>query len=89
MSAYVVCYDLRAPGRNYQALHDRLRQYPQWAKVTESNWIVVTTWSAVQIRDDLMSHIDPNDRIFVIKSGVEAAWLNSICENDWLRTNLS
>ncbi|UYH54770.1 hypothetical protein N6L26_12100 [Qipengyuania sp. SS22] len=88
MAAYVVTYDLRAPGRNYQGLYDRLRQYPRWAKVTESNWVVVTEWTASQIRDDLSGYIDTNDRLFVIKSGVEAAWKNSICENEWLRNNL-
>lgn len=88
MATYCVTYDLRAPGRNYQALYDRLRQYPQWAKVTESNWILVTAWTAVQIRDDLSNYIDANDRLFVLKSGTEAAWKNSICDNDWLRNNL-
>jgi hypothetical protein len=88
MPAYCVTYDLRAPGRNYQALYDRIRQYPGWAKVTESNWILVTGWTAVQIRDDLSQYIDANDRLFVLRSGSEAAWKNSICQDDWLRSNL-
>ena len=88
MATYQVSYDLIAPGRNYQGLYDRLRQYPNWAKVTESNWIVVTGWTAAQIRDDLRVHLDANDRIFVLKSGIEAAWSNTICDNNWLRENL-
>jgi hypothetical protein len=88
MTAFVVCYDLRAPGRNYQTLYDRLRQYPQWGKVTESTWVVVTTWTAVQIRDDLRQYVDDNDRIFVVKSAGEAAWVNSVCETEWLKGHL-
>jgi len=88
VSTYIITYDLRVPGRSYQPLHDRIRQYPNWAKITESNWVVVTTWTAVQIRDDLARYVDQNDRIFVVKSGKEAAWQNAICDNEWLRTNL-
>lgn len=88
MPSYFVCYDLRAPGRNYQSLYDRLKQYPQWGKVTESTWVVQTTWTAIQVRDDLMRLMDANDRLFVLKSAGEAAWLNSICENEWLQSHL-
>lgn len=88
MPSYIVCYDLRAPGRNYEPLYNRLRQYPNWAKVTESNWVLTTGWTATQIRDDLTGYIDANDRLFVVKSGIEAAWRNSICQDAWLRTNL-
>lgn len=88
MPAYIVTYDLRAPGRNYEPLYERLRVYPKWAKVTESTWIVATGWTAAQVRDDLLNHIDLNDRIFVLKSGTEGAWRNTICDNQWLRENL-
>ena len=88
MASYIVCYDLRAPGRNYQALYERLKQYPQWGKVTESTWVVVTSWTAQQVRDDLFGYLDTNDRIFVVKSAGEAAWQNSICENAWLQGHL-
>jgi hypothetical protein len=42
----------------------------------------------MQIRDNLKSQMDGNDRLFVIKSGVEAAWSNAICKNQWLKENL-
>ena len=88
MPAYVINYDLRKPGRNYDALYAKLKSYSKWGKVTESCWVVVTEKSAVTVRDELKSVIDTNDRLFVVKSGTEAAWRHSICDNDWLKANL-
>src|SRR3546814_5478189 len=69
MAAYIICYDLTNPGRNYQNLYEKIKSYGTWARVTESNWVIVTTKTAVQIRDDLLTVLDSNDRLFVVKSG--------------------
>ncbi len=88
MTCYIISYDLLKPGRNYDALYEAIRSYSRWARVNESVWAVVTNSNAVQIRDHLLQYLDQNDRVFVIKSGVEAAWRNSICKNEWLKENL-
>ncbi len=73
MAVYAVSYDLRAPGRNYEPLWERLRQYTH-AKALESYWLVDTTWSATQVRDDLKRLVDANDMILVAQLAGEAAW---------------
>lgn len=88
MACYIVTYDLRKPGQDYSPVHDHLKTYTKWAKVTESTWAIVTDKTATQIRDSLSNICDSNDRIFVVKSGVEAAWRNSKCSNEWLKNNL-
>lgn len=88
MACYIVSYDLRNPGRNYEDLYERLKSYRKWAKLTESTWAIVTENSAVEVRDHLKYVLDENDRIFVIKSAGVAAWSNSICRNEWLKDNL-
>lgn len=88
MPCYIVTYDLRAPGRNYEAVYNKLKSYDNWAKITESTWAIVTDERAVQIRDGLAALIDKNDRIFVVKSGVEAAWRNTRCKSEWLKKHL-
>jgi CRISPR/Cas system-associated endoribonuclease Cas2 len=88
MSCYIISYDLKHPGSNYDALTKEIKAYGTWARINESVWAVVTEMTAVQVRDDLSRHIDSNDRIFVAKSGVEAAWRNSICKNEWLKKHL-
>jgi hypothetical protein len=88
MPAYIISYDLKKPGQNYDELYKAIKSYGTWAKINESLWAVVTTSTAPQIRDKLSAHLDANDRIFVIKSGVEAAWRHSICKNEWLKEHL-
>lgn len=87
MTCYLISYDLRGT-RNYNDLYKEIKSFSNWAKITESTWAVVTDSSAVQIRDRLMRVIDSDDRLFVVKSGVEAAWINVICDNDWLKAYL-
>ena len=88
MTCYVISYDLRAPGRNYEHLYAAIKAYGKWAHINESVWAIVTDTNAVAVRDNLARHIDANDRLFVIKSGVEAAWRHSMCKNEWLKGNL-
>jgi hypothetical protein len=84
MNCYIISYDLRFGG-NYTVLHNVIKAYGTWAKITESTWAIVSIQSAEQIRDNLLSYIDNNDRLFVIKSGGEAAWMRVMCNNDWLQ----
>lgn len=88
MPAYVISYDLVQPNRNYEPLYTRIKLFGTWARLTESTWIIVSDRTAVDIRDELIRVIDANDRIFVLKSGIEAAWQNVRCKNEWLRKHL-
>ena len=87
MTCYVISYDLRKD-RDYESLYKTLKSYSRWARITESTWAVVTNESAVQVRDRLNQVTDSDDRLFVLKSGVEAAWRNSRCKSSWLQENL-
>ena len=85
---YIIIYDLRAPGRDYNMLYSAIKSYEHWGKMTESAWAVVSELNSEEIRDHLMKYIDTNDRLMVIKSGQHAAWENAIAANDWLKQNL-
>jgi hypothetical protein len=87
MKCYIISYDL-VNQRDYESLHKAIKSYSGWAKITESTWAVKTDNTAKEIRDHLSEFLDQDDRVFVIKSGVEAAWRNSICKNEWLKNNL-
>ncbi len=87
MKCYILSYDLRNL-RNYESLYEAIKSYGIWAKITESTWAVVTNQNSIQIRNFLLSHMDNDDRLFIIKSGKEAAWIHSICEDSWLKNNL-
>lgn len=88
LACYLISYDLVGPDRNYDALIKEIKSYGTWAHITESFWAVVTEAKAKEIRANLKTHLDDNDRLVIIKSGTEAAWSNVICRNEWLKKNL-
>lgn len=88
MTCYIISYDLLQKGRDYGSLYAAIKAYGVWAHINDSVWAVVTQQTAIQVRDNLLSHIHPEDRVFVIKSGVEAAWSNALCDSNWLKEHL-
>lgn len=85
---YIVIYDLRAPGRNYESLYQAIKNYGTWGKISESAWAIVSSKNSVEIRNDLMKYLDRNDRLMIVKSGQDAAWVNAMASKDWLQENL-
>lgn len=77
MSVFIVSYDLRAPGRNYEPLWARLRQFVH-AKPLESVWLIDTQMSAVQLRNDLERFLDRNDRLIAAQLAGPSAWTDSL-----------
>ncbi len=77
MGVYLVSYDLRKPGKDYQPLWNRLEDWKA-VRLLESVWVInaAASVTAVQIRDDLLSRIDQNDGLLVAKLAGEAAWNN-------------
>ena len=88
MSSKIIEYDLRQPGRNYDALYNAIKNYGTWARITESTWFIKTTETCVQVRDKLSKQMDSNDRIFVGELSGTAAWKNTICDGEYLKDNL-
>ena len=89
MPCYIISYDLgKENGRDYESLYEAIKSFGTWAKITDSTWAVVTDKTASQLRDFLSENLDSDDRLIVIKSGVEAAWTNVRCRNRWLKDNL-
>lgn len=85
MSVFLVTYDLRQPGRNYQALYDALEAYP-CCRGLESVWFIKSNSNSSDIRDRLKAYIDSNDRLFV--SELETYWAswNVTCA-DWINSH--
>lgn len=53
MQTYLISYDLRKPGRNYDGLYKAIKSFSIWARPLESFWVVVSTQSSATIRDQL------------------------------------
>lgn len=87
MSIWVVSYDLRAPGRNYEALHQALKAVP-FARPLESVWLIEAEGPAPRIRDILRPLLDRNDGLMVVEIKEGADWaITGINKpsTDWLK----
>jgi hypothetical protein len=89
MSCYIVTFEV-AQQSDRAALTERLKAYGTYCPINENCWAIVSAATAAQVRDHLMTAIPATDKIFVIRSGVEAAWRNAYGEqNDkWLKEHL-
>ncbi|GGF48569.1 hypothetical protein GCM10011519_23250 [Marmoricola endophyticus] len=89
MTAYLVSYDLKAPGKNYDSLIKYLKSHTNWWHHLGSTWVIVTNLSATQLRDGIAEHADDNDKFLVVKSGGIGAWSGFSTEgSEWLRKQL-
>lgn len=74
MNTYIISYDLHNPGQNYEALIGKIKNYPAWAKITQSTFVIETNDTAVVVRNNLQTALDYNDKIFVWAIKAPAAW---------------
>jgi len=84
---YLISYDM-AEGGDYEKLYEAIKAYRTWAHITESLFAVATEQSAKEIRENLSGYFPKGSRLFIVKSGSEAAWRNVICSNEWLKNKL-
>jgi hypothetical protein len=91
MNPFLVTYDLRKPESisDYRRIIDKIKAYGVWAKVSESTWIIISHDTVSSVRDNLMSGLDLNDKLFVV--GIKNDWASvGITPEvaDWLKNNL-
>ncbi|MCD8413698.1 hypothetical protein [Tenacibaculum finnmarkense] len=87
MATFIVSYDV-SDDADYDKLYEKLKSYNGWAKITESTWAIVSSKKATEIRNELKPFIGKSGKLFVIKSGMGAAWTRVIASNEWLKKNL-
>lgn len=74
MHLQVVSYDLNRPGQDYQSLFTRLQQLGA-KRILYSQWMLTTSMTAVELRDDLQRFIDSSDMLLVIDAtNAPMAW---------------
>ncbi len=88
MKPFTISYDLDKPGQNYEFLIARLRQLGA-VRILYSMWVLKSSMSAVEIRDDLQRAIDSNDRLIVAGLTGEAAWVNLMIGNDSVKQSIA
>ena len=89
MRVYQISYDLHVSGQNYASLTERIRAYGYYCHLQQSVWVICTTQSATEVRDNLNACLDSNDKLFVARLAGEAAWSGYGTEiSEWLKNQL-
>lgn len=91
MNTLLVGYDLNRTGQNYDDLINALKEdYDNWWHHLDSTWIIKTSFSAEEVRNQLWQHMDANDEMLVVDiTGDAAAWQGfNDRGSSWLRDNL-
>jgi hypothetical protein len=88
MKVFMITYDLRAPGRNYESLYEAIRSAGAWWHFLESSWLLATNESSIQVWNRLASNIDRNDHLLIIEVRRDAyGWLPQEAW-DWINANV-
>ena len=89
MTTYIVTFEVNDDFKKNQ-IKEKLKQYSGYCPIHDNCWAIISDQSAVQIRDFLSKNLPASERIFVIRSGIEAARANpySTKNNEWLKERL-
>jgi hypothetical protein len=89
MNCYIVSFQAKELAVR-KKLREMLRTYSKFCPINNTCWAIVTDQRAKEIRDFLKEALSPEDRLFVVRSGTEAAWRNAISpkHSEWLKNNL-
>ncbi len=89
MNCYIVTFEIISAERK-NSVKNKLKEYGAYCPINDNCWAIATDQSAVAVRDNVGQALNPDDRIFVIRSGTEAAWKNAYGNENskWLKERL-
>lgn len=88
MSMYLVAYDLRQAGQNYDGLVERMKSLGACQHLQQSVWAIEWGGGSVALAQALHPYMDANDELLVTKLTPDTAWLDCSKANGWLAANL-
>lgn len=63
---YLITYDLKKPGRDYNSLHETIKSAKSWWHYLESTWLIHTNLSVEDWSDKIRNVIDTNDLFLIV-----------------------
>ena len=77
MRMFLISYDLKIPGRNYDSLYEVLKGALHWWHYLESTWIICTNRTMNDWQSRIFNVLDKNDSFLIIEvTGVDRqGWL--------------
>ena len=89
MTTYIVTFEIEDATRR-QKVKEHLKSYGFFCPIHQNAWAIRTEKKAVDVRDAINALTVGTDRVFVIRTGTEAAWKNAYGQDntDWLKKYL-
>jgi hypothetical protein len=89
MTCYIVTFQTISEASRNKVL-EVLKRYGFYCPIHNYCWAIKTDKKAKDVVDDIRTVLASNERVFVVRSGTEAAWFNSYGEeySKWLKENL-
>jgi hypothetical protein len=90
MNTLLIGYDLNRPAQNYAGLIEAIKSHGTWWHHLDSTWLVRTTKTPSQLRDELKLLIDANDELLVmnVSGDLWSTWGFDERANAWLRDHV-
>lgn len=85
MAVYMISYDLKNPGQNYEELYEKIKSLSHWAYALQSAWMVDVNMTAQSVFEYLRPCIDASD--YLIVTEIKGAWWGILNSEvlDWLK----
>jgi hypothetical protein len=89
MSAYIITFEISDVTKK-KAFDEKLKTFGGYCSINAHTCAITSEKKAIEIRDSLSQILSPTDKLFVIRSGTEAAWRNSYGKefDEWLKKYL-
>jgi hypothetical protein len=89
MKTYIVTFAVGNTTR-LEKMESHLKSYGYFCPIHNNCWAVKVDKTAAEIRNELMKLQETEDRIFVVRSGTEAAWNATYGDKNvkWLKEHL-
>ncbi len=86
---YIITYDLRKEGQNYDALYKKIMSLGQTLHPLQNLWFLDTAYDLNTISDQIRTVVDSNDYIFTAQlyKNSYSAWMITGA-HDWLNARL-
>ena len=84
---YMITYDLKSPGQNYEKVIETIKDCSNgvWCTYWKSSFLIKSSKTVNQIFEKIQPHLDPNDKLLIIKVAHNyQGWLS---EDEWKYIN--
>ncbi len=90
MKTYIITFEIKDETRLSKLLERLKSESGYYCPIHDNAWAIKSEKTAAGLRDELMKITINPDRLFIIRSGTEAAWSNIYGEknSEWLKTHL-